>query len=453
MTVYTFDGNGNATSIGNFNPAVDVLNILPPVQGFDIQAIDTEASGTSVKVTATNGSSFTMLGVILEQLSDMNINATGGDFDIGNNGNNTLVGTMVVGLAGNDDITGQANDFLQGNQGNDTIDGNEGMDQIRGGQGNDYIYNFGTGSVAHGDKGSDTIHAHDDADGVTIYGGNGNPSDPDDGGDHIEGSDGNDILLQGNGGNDTIYGQDGDDYIRGGKDDDHLYGGNGDDLIKGDLGNDELDGNNGDDTLYGGDGRDDLSGDDGDDSLFGGAGNDFMNGDQGADVMTGHQAPGDTDQNEYYFNYTGSYVPTAGANSWLGSGATGVRAENFSGSPSALPAPTNIGPNELHLFDSITDLDLGGIGSLSRVDTLQFDGWSGGASDIHTNTIGTANNLQAFINGAISNGGDDATIVTATQGALAGKSFLLVDAHGGSDIDYIVQVTGYTGTFDSSDMV
>jgi Ca2+-binding RTX toxin-like protein len=210
-----FNWDGLSTVTQAFNPATDTLTVGTPgspLDEFDVERLYTNSAGTGVILQLTNGFSYTMLGPVIEQLTDANIIWTFGDFDIGDNGNDFLTGTLVVGLGGNDDIEGQSgtSGFLQGNQGDDDIDGNgdndadaTNMDRIRGGKGNDDIYDFGTGSIVYGDQGDDDIYAENDADGVTIFGGNGNPNDPLDGGDYIEGSDGDD-TIQGNGGDDLI---------------------------------------------------------------------------------------------------------------------------------------------------------------------------------------------------------------------------------------------------------
>jgi CshA-type fibril repeat protein len=99
-------------------------------------------------------------------------------------------------------------------------------------------------------------------------------------GDEIDGDDGIDDTIFGNGGNDTIDGGEGDDTISGGVGDDEIEGGAGDDVIDGDEGDDLLDGGDGDDTIedlednnevYGGDGSDSVTTGDGDDFIDTGA--------------------------------------------------------------------------------------------------------------------------------------------------------------------------------------
>lgn len=81
-------------------------------------------------------------------------------------------------------------------------------------------------------------------------------------GDVIDGADGLNDTIFGNGGNDTINAGAGNDTVSGGADDDVVNGGVGDDRLTGDAGND---------TLDGGSGVDSISGGDGDDLIFGGS--------------------------------------------------------------------------------------------------------------------------------------------------------------------------------------
>lgn len=146
---------------------------------------------------------------------------------------------------------------------------------------------------------------YDDADGAT-----------DGGGDIIDGDDGLNDTIFGNGGDDTIdagkgddlvEGGEGDDVIDGSDGDDTIYGDNsattgelseangddtidgsdGDDLIFGQGGDDKLDGGENDDTIYGGEGDDTIDGDDDDDLLAGGEGDDYISGGAGEDTIDG----------------------------------------------------------------------------------------------------------------------------------------------------------------------
>ncbi len=109
----------------------------------------------------------------------------------------------------------------------------------------------------------------------------------DGGGDIIDGPDGLDDSIRGNGGDDTINAGAGNDTVDGGTGDDLVNGGTGNDVLDGGEGNDTVTGGFGDDTVLGGDGNDELRGNDGNDSLDGGDGNDSMGGAEGNDTLQG----------------------------------------------------------------------------------------------------------------------------------------------------------------------
>ena len=90
---------------------------------------------------------------------------------------------------------------------------------------------------------------------------NGNEGD-----DRLVGGDGKDILLGGEG-NDQLVGGNQDDQLSGGDGDDVLIGGGAKDRLNGDAGNDILSGGFGADRLFGGSGNDTLTGGDGGDTF------------------------------------------------------------------------------------------------------------------------------------------------------------------------------------------
>lgn len=104
--------------------------------------------------------------------------------------------------------------------------------------------------------------------------------------DQVDGTDGLDDTIFGNGGNDSIDAGAGDDLVDGGVDNDTLLGGAGADTLLGDAGEDSLVGGDGSDSLLGGDGSDTLAGGDGADVLDGGAGDDDI-AVGGSDTATG----------------------------------------------------------------------------------------------------------------------------------------------------------------------
>lgn len=216
----------------------------------------------------------------------------------------------VTGSAYADTITGDgAANVLSGAAGADTLDGGDGNDTLIGGAGNDTLtggngtdtadYSGASGGVtltlhagsasADGDGGTDTLSGIENVTGSAYA-------------DSITGSDGDNVIITGNGGdtvaarsgNDTIiggagidilYGSNGDDTIWGGGAADDIRGENDNDTLYGEAGDDALRGGNGNDILDGGDGNDSLYGNDGDDVFIASAGDDAMDGSSGTDTL------------------------------------------------------------------------------------------------------------------------------------------------------------------------
>lgn len=109
-------------------------------------------------------------------------------------------------------------------------------------------------------------------------------------GDEIDGTDGDDDTIEGNGGNDSIAAGAGNDVVFGGADNDTVDGGIGDDTLSGDAGMDSLIGNTGADSLVGGAGNDTLDGGANDDILDGGDDADSLTGGAGDDLLYGGAA-------------------------------------------------------------------------------------------------------------------------------------------------------------------
>jgi Ca2+-binding RTX toxin-like protein len=109
----------------------------------------------------------------------------------------------------------------------------------------------------------------------------------------VSGTDGNDVLVAGDGkdmleggdGNDTLLAGAGNDMVDAGAGNDRVVAGDGNDIVEGGAGNDVLMGGAGNDVLHGGAGNDQLNGGSGDDTLIGGAGNDVLTGGSGADTF------------------------------------------------------------------------------------------------------------------------------------------------------------------------
>ncbi|MDB5471288.1 MAG: hypothetical protein JWR84_2848 [Caulobacter sp.] len=217
------------------------------------------------------------------------------------------------GLAGNDDITGNA---LA-----NTIHGGDDDDTIHGAAGADTLYGDGGGDIIDGG-----------ADNDTLYGG--------DGVDNMTGGTGDDIIEAGGGATNSLWGEEGNDQLFGGDGTDQLTGEEGDDTVTirlaaagfaahgdltgGDTGNFDrlivdgtgvalthtfsgtavtgviaagktydgfelIDFRGGAlaDIVTGSDAGDELHGGDGGDTLNGGGGQDYLYGDGGADTLNG----------------------------------------------------------------------------------------------------------------------------------------------------------------------
>jgi hypothetical protein len=104
--------------------------------------------------------------------------ASPGKTIVGLGGNDTITGTqfddVIVGGDGNDTITGLGgNDVLSGNAGDDTVSGGEGNDVITGNDGNDTLSGEGGNDFVDGGLGNDTVSGGSGVN-VVIGGGGGN---------------------------------------------------------------------------------------------------------------------------------------------------------------------------------------------------------------------------------------------------------------------------------------
>ena len=97
--------------------------------------------------------------------------------------------------------------------------------------------------------------------------------------------DGNDSYENLTKSRDIVEGGDGNDEILTGDGDDEVRGGDGNDEIDAGGGNDEISGGDGNDDLVGGEGNDEIHGGDGNDDFFAGEGNDTLRGDDGNDTF------------------------------------------------------------------------------------------------------------------------------------------------------------------------
>jgi hypothetical protein len=447
MTVYSFDGTGN--QVVNWVLGVDVLN-METVDPYTIETVRNQTTGTSVLIQTPTGT-FTMNNVIVQQLDTGDIIVNNGPFNTGSDfSNDDLSGSVVLGLSGDDTITGnQYNNFLQGNEGEDDLYGGGGMDILRGGMDDDRIHNFDTGSIAYGDRGSDQIWARDDADGVTIFGGNGNPSDPLDGGDEIGGSNGED-YLQGNGGRDEIWGQNGADILRGGKDNDILHG---DDFYE-----HEVDAKVALQAVEEHPHRMDVPGSD---WLRGDLGDDLIDGDEEGDVLTGgtgqESDPGGDHDVFAFWHKNGDLTTKA-------NGYQNVGNENINYHTLHDVLAGGFGTGQLDTLDHITDLELGTDHHGGAVDKIALSGWDAAGAVIQEITI-SANDLKDVLDQAYASwaeirasaGPDAATLIHVNGGNLNGHDFLAATNDGvrldKASVDFVMNVTGVSGDFDGSDII
>jgi Ca2+-binding RTX toxin-like protein len=245
----------------------------------------------------------------------------------GNELNNTIIGNSLAGsglygLWGNDVLTGGAgDDTLKGDEGNDRLTGGAGFDHLNGGTGND-ILNGGAGQdYMNGGTGNDTYYVDELNEGVDEYDG--------DGIDKVISSvnyylgiDIENLTLTGNA---TLGdGNELDNIIIGNSlINNHLYGNYGDDVLIGGAGHDELIGAEGDDQLTGGLGYDFLDGGNGDDTLNGGAGVDIMIGSAGSDTYYVDAIEEMVD--EYLFNDAGIDTIISSVDYNLGYGIENLR--------------------------------------------------------------------------------------------------------------------------------
>ncbi len=180
---------------------------------FGSDTAGTFASGTG------NSASFQNVEAFVTGVGDDVISAGG-----------TTTGKSFATGAGADTITaGSGNDTIDAGSGDDVVTAGAGDDSVDGGAGNDSI---------DGGTGNDTLAGGDGAD--TILGGAGD--------DVIDGGIGDDQLFGGDG-NDSITGGEGNDIIEGGAGADTLVGGLGNDSITFN-GGDSVEGDEGDDTFF-----------------------------------------------------------------------------------------------------------------------------------------------------------------------------------------------------------
>lgn len=136
---------------------------------------------------------------------------------------------------------------------------------------------YGDGTYLNGTDGDDILIGGDGDNVIAGLKGN----------DIIFGAGGDDVLL-GDWGNNTIFGMDGSDIIDAGIDGDNIvFGGDGIDYIYGGSGDETIYGEGGSDYIYAGAGNDEIHGGDEDDYIDAGLGNDTIYGGDGENTMIG----------------------------------------------------------------------------------------------------------------------------------------------------------------------
>ena len=298
-----------------------------------------------------------------------------GDETVGNTGRNDLAGgngsdvlysgkfgyLSASGGAGNDIIIGRNNLDATGDEGNDFIVAGVGINASYSGNYLTAWQKLFANANSMSEAALHNYFTYADSDN-RLYGGSGSDTllAPGNGNNKIYGddeseasTDGNDMIIVGNGdnslygggGDDSIMAGDGNNYIKGGSGNDIIIAGRGNDTIYGDAGNDQIQvfgginkiyGGDGDDTIYvnsvnnrvdGGDGfdvvslaamdagvtlsssfwsthtnvegvigtafNDQITGTAGNDYIWGGAGNDQLHGGAGNDVLQGGEGADD----------------------------------------------------------------------------------------------------------------------------------------------------------------
>lgn len=260
--------------------AGDNASLIRPVGGDSLWFQDD--LDTSRGVTDIVRRVLQLFDVATAEEPDADDGVSGGDFLHGQNGFD-----IVYGQGGADVLRGGLmDDYLEGGNGSDDVQGNDGQDDIVGGTGRTR-----TDDPSSADDGRLDV-------GDTLYGGNGDPSEENDGSDaddfdvimgdnatvlrgatgapgepwthHDFGGAGVPIVDRtvtlhdvetldyepeaGTSGGDTLYGEDADDLLYGQGGNDTGYGGGGDDVIEGNAGDDILYGEGDQDDLLGGTG-------------------------------------------------------------------------------------------------------------------------------------------------------------------------------------------------------
>lgn len=155
--------------------------------------------------------------------------------------------------------------------------------RIDGGDGNDRLIGGNGPNTIDGGAGDDNIRTGRSADTISDPSGN-NTIKSGAGDDVITTGDGRDNIAAG-GGHDRVESGGSADKVKGGGGNDTVFGGDGDDKLSGQRGADQLDGGSGRDQLVGAGGADVLRGGDDNDTIKAGSGNDVLEGGAGNDLL------------------------------------------------------------------------------------------------------------------------------------------------------------------------
>lgn len=395
-----------------------------------------------------------------------------GDVNLGD-GTNMLdsrygfIGGDVSGGSGIDTILlGAGDSTITGGAGGDTIDGGAGIDTVAyNTSGSGVTVNLLTGAASRGDAQGDHISNVENVMG-TIYK------------DVLTGNDGNNVL-NGLVGTDTLIGNGGDDTL--------IMLGGGRAIIDGGSGNDLIQLNTYDAAVYG--------------NAFNSMTE--VNGGTGYDTLEITRAPVMTFtansvrniehfivEDGYSYNFTSvDGTVSAGARMWVdGSALTGARSLRFNGSAETNGAfdftggayrDTFIGGAGADTFDGGGQKDVltGGAGADTFIyegstdslfsyrdqitdfntaaDTFQMDVAVTGVDATVSGSVSSAADLAALVSGHL--GASHAILVTVTGGTFAGQTLLVVDANNSagfqSSTDYVMDVTGITGSLTVSDFI
>jgi len=292
------------------NGEVSVLSspkITPTTSNTDLIRVAAEGGDDQVTLQASDG--LLLPPAILDggPGDDALHGDLGNDWLVGGTGRSTRqtsrsepAGSTVPGEAPSVElIGGEGNDLLIGGDGADVLRGGAGNDTLIGGRGNDIVLGQDGDDlmIVNEEDGSDALEGGEGFDFVQVNGANGAGDDfsidPDEGRVRFQrnnlglftldiGTTEN-LDVNGQGGSDIVIGSVGlrnliKLHLNGGEGDDLLIGGDGVDVLRGGAGNDTLIGGRGNDVILGQDGNDLLIVNDGD-------GSDFLEGGFGDDLL------------------------------------------------------------------------------------------------------------------------------------------------------------------------